>query len=125
MKEPHRKWKPILPSERRHIRSLSFVWILVLLGILSWVCGMINTGKVRVHFADTASSSSSVELEASPATNVPAEENTYILNTNTRKFHDPDCFCVRNMNDSNQLVYVGPREDVVEMGYSPCGHCHP
>lgn len=50
---------------------------------------------------------------------------TYILNINTKKFHYPDCDSVNEMKEKNKQVFNGTREEVIEMGYSPCGKCKP
>ena len=50
---------------------------------------------------------------------------TYILNTNTKKFHMPTCSSVSDMKDKNKQEFEGSREEVINMGYSPCGKCHP
>ena len=57
--------------------------------------------------------------------NGQAAEETYILNTNTMKFHEPDCASVGDMKASNTWEYSGSREDVIQMGYDPCGRCRP
>lgn len=49
----------------------------------------------------------------------------YILNTNTHRFHKPDCDSVNQMSDRNKAEYHGSREDLVSKGYKPCGNCHP
>lgn len=50
---------------------------------------------------------------------------TYILNTNTRKFHYPDCKSVKQMKDKNKSEFSGTRDEAIAQGYSPCGNCHP
>ena len=52
-------------------------------------------------------------------------EQTYILNTNSKKFHKESCSGVKSMKEKNKEVYTGKREEVIEKGYSPCGTCHP
>lgn len=52
-------------------------------------------------------------------------ENTYILNTNTKKFHSPGCRDIKGMKDANKQEYTGSREDIVNQGYDACKHCHP
>ncbi|WP_455390918.1 DNA/RNA non-specific endonuclease [Frisingicoccus sp.] len=54
-----------------------------------------------------------------------SEEETYILNTNNKKFHKPDCASVDQMNADNKAEYSGSREDLIAQGYSPCGSCKP
>ena len=70
-----------------------------------------------------------VAIEAAPAaTEEPvtrSAERTYILNTNTGKFHYPTCSSVSQMKDKNKLEFTGTREDVIAKGYEPCGKCHP
>ena len=64
--------------------------------------------------------------ETEPPT-VPDEPagTDYILNTNSHKFHYPDCSAVDNMNEKNKAYYTGDRDDLIEQGYSPCGWCDP
>ena len=52
-------------------------------------------------------------------------ETTYILNTNSHKFHDPDCSSVSGMSTANRQEYTGSREDLIAQGYTPCGQCNP
>lgn len=56
---------------------------------------------------------------------VQTNEWTYILNTNTRKFHYPSCSSVKRMKESNKREFVGDRQELINKGYSPCGNCHP
>lgn len=49
---------------------------------------------------------------------------TYIINTNTGRFHYPQCSSVGQMNDSNKEEYTGSRDDLIAQGYSPCKRCH-
>ena len=50
---------------------------------------------------------------------------TYILNTNTKKFHYPSCGSVKQMKESNKQSYTGSRDDVIAMGYVPCKKRNP
>lgn len=49
----------------------------------------------------------------------------YILNTNTDKFHYPDCRSVKQMKAKNRKEYTGTREELIAQGYDPCGNCEP
>lgn len=63
-----------------------------------------------------------------PATEPPADETEgmdYVLNTNSMKFHDPNCEWAQKISDRNRADYTGSREDLIEQGYSPCGGCNP
>ena len=52
-------------------------------------------------------------------------EITYIFNTGSQKFHYPDCASVGKMNEENKETFTGSREELIDMGYSPCGQCNP
>ena len=53
------------------------------------------------------------------------EETSYILNTNNKKFHRPDCSSVKDIKDKNKQDYTGSQEDLIFQGYDPCGRCKP
>lgn len=59
------------------------------------------------------------------ATAVQPVGQSYILNTNTKKFHYPSCDSVRQMKESNKQFYTGSRSDVIAKGYVPCKKCNP
>ena len=52
-------------------------------------------------------------------------QQTYILNTNTHKFHLPDCSGAADIKGKNREEYTGTREELTSQGYEPCGRCHP
>lgn len=54
-----------------------------------------------------------------------SEARDYVLNTNTRRFHDPGCKSVSDMKDKNKEEFHGSREELIEQGYKPCGNCRP
>ena len=58
-----------------------------------------------------------------PALDPP--DQTYILNTSTKKFHKPSCSSVKQMKDKNKKVVTLPRQEIIDQGYDPCGRCHP
>lgn len=49
----------------------------------------------------------------------------YVGNKNTKKFHYDWCSSVNKMKESNKFFYTGSREEMIGMGYDPCGNCHP
>lgn len=56
---------------------------------------------------------------------VSSEATTYILNTNTKKFHYPYCSSVNDMKEKNKQEFTGSRDDVINKGYVPCQRCFP
>lgn len=65
------------------------------------------------------------ETKAETAQSTEKQGITYILNTNTKKFHYTYCSSVEQMSDNNKREYTGSREDIVSQGYSPCKRCNP
>lgn len=53
------------------------------------------------------------------------QQETYVLNTSSGKFHLPSCSSVEKMDPANRQDYTGSREDLIAQGYSPCGSCKP
>ena len=49
----------------------------------------------------------------------------YVINTNTGKFHRPDCSSVEDIKPENKKEYTGSREELTKQGYEPCGRCRP
>lgn len=67
-------------------------------------------------------------VEATPGSDVQeptSQGTTYILNTNTHKFHYPSCGSVSQMKESNKQTYSGSRHDLIVQGYEPCKKCNP
>lgn len=70
-----------------------------------------------------AASEKTADRSAPQATEAP--KVTYILNTNTKKFHYPNCSSVKDIKENHRKNFYGTREEVVAAGYAPCGRCHP
>ena len=71
----------------------------------------VTTGTV--NGSDTSSSSSNLSTAAT----------TYILNTNSGKFHLPSCSSVDDMDESNKKEVSSTISEMEAQGYSPCGRC--
>ena len=65
-------------------------------------------------------------VQITPESSAPQESQgiTYVLNTNTKKFHYPTCSSVDDMKEKNKQIYTGSREEVINMGYAPCKRCN-
>lgn len=50
---------------------------------------------------------------------------SYVLNTNSMKFHYASCSSAQKISRKNRKDYTGSRDDLINQGYSPCGYCHP
>lgn len=54
-----------------------------------------------------------------------AEQQTYILNKRSHKFHRPGCDSVQSMSPSNKEEFTGLRQTLIDEGYTPCRSCNP
>lgn len=62
------------------------------------------------------------------ALEAPQEEpvnGTWVLNTSTKRFHEPDCKSVPTIKEKNRGEFTGEREELIRQGYKPCGNCKP
>lgn len=59
----------------------------------------------------------------------PSQSDTavreYVLNTNSHKFHYPDCKSVAKMSERNKMIRTDTREAIIADGYEPCMICNP
>lgn len=56
---------------------------------------------------------------------VTSEQITYVLNTNTKKFHRETCSSVSQIKEENFQKVQTSREELEQSGYSPCKNCNP
>lgn len=50
---------------------------------------------------------------------------SYVLNTNTHKFHYPSCRSVKKISPENYSTSNNSRDEIISQGYDPCGICNP
>lgn len=65
------------------------------------------------------------KTDADLAVTVMSNERTYVLNTNTHKFHYPDCPSVKDIKPKNYQETTLSRDELIDQGYKPCGRCNP
>lgn len=63
--------------------------------------------------------------KAAAANSNTSNSYTYVLNTNSKKFHTSTCRYVKQMKDKNKGSYTGTRSEVIALGYEPCKVCGP
>ena len=56
---------------------------------------------------------------------VTSEQTTYVLNTNTKKFHRESCSSVSQIKEDKFQKVQTSREELEQSGYSPCKNCNP
>jgi DNA-entry nuclease len=71
----------------------------------------------------TSSENNSNESESTNANE--EKEYDYVLNTNSKKFHYPDCSSAKKISDKNKEDFTGTRDSLLDKGYTACGQCKP
>ncbi len=54
-----------------------------------------------------------------------ATAQDYVLNTNSRRFHDPSCPSVADIAPDNRQNVHESRDELLAQGFEPCGGCRP
>lgn len=90
-------------------------------------CYNVQPGVVIDYATGDNRSDGNVAVKAEPTEETSANNKTaattYILNTNTKKFHILSCSSVKKMKDKNKREFTGSREEAIAQGYSPCQRC--
>ena len=96
-------------------------------GTVSGSMGVFAGGAAGAAAAGIAAEDPETTIpETTEAVTEPVSQGvTYILNTNTHKFHYPSCSSVDDMKEKNKQEFYGTRDEAIAMGYDPCGRCHP
>ncbi len=86
-------------------------------------------GRVAIAATTTTSAATSAATTSKSTGTVSTAgqltEASYVLNTNTKKFHYPSCKDVKKIKPENYATSSLSRDDIIAQGYSSCGHCHP
>lgn len=83
---------------------------------------------VKINYAtgesslDNGQTTEAGDSDSKAATNA---DTTYVINTNSMKFHKEDCSSISSMNPANKKAVTSTRDKLVSEGYSPCGICKP
>ena len=77
--------------------------------------------------SESAQQEQSAPVESSAQQEQPAtsEAHDYVMNTNTHKFHYPDCSSVKKMSAKNKQEVHCTRDELIAQGYEPCKNCRP
>lgn len=93
---------------------------------------IVNDTSVQEETQQPADNVQQEETQQPADTNVTQQETsqseetqTYVLNTNTHKFHKPGCYSVEKIKPENYAEFTGTREEAIAYGYDPCKNCNP
>ena len=97
-------------------------------GVLFCVFAYNMQPGVSIDYATGESSADGTivnDTSAQEETSQSEETQTYVLNTNTHKFHKPGCCSVEKIKPENYAEFTGTREEAIAYGYDPCKNCNP
>lgn len=90
----------------------------------SWKAGEPGSASQAADPDDKTGSSSKEETKTSTKTETKASsKTTYYLNTNTGKFHKPDCRYAPDQEADNCEVTTLSKSALKKKGYTPCSYC--
>ncbi|HEX3078211.1 MAG TPA: ComEC/Rec2 family competence protein [Lachnospiraceae bacterium] len=83
-----------------------------------------SSGEQNVK-ADSSESNGKEGESTSNPYSIDSKTTIYIINTNTNKFHRPDCSSVTDMKPENRLETDTSRDELIKEGYEACSRCKP
>lgn len=83
------------------------------------------TGKSRLDDGTEIPDAGTNDDEKGDTGTGESTDSTYILNTSSKKFHDPGCSGAATIKEQNKQTYTGSRDDLIAEDYTPCGICKP
>lgn len=95
----------------------------------SWKAGE-PTGSAKTSVEETAKKKTTVSADkkssgAAGGKQIGAKKTTYILNTNTMKYHKTDCSHAKSIRKENREKTTLSKKKLQSAGYEPCASCKP
>ncbi len=81
----------------------------------------VRTSKARPDTEDAAPAEESYVTRGGS----PSRAERYVVNLNTKKFHYPWCKAAESISEKNRREFTDTRDDLIDLGYSPCAQCSP
>ena len=79
---------------------------------------------VTIDYADGTNHLSDKDAQAdSSSTSTDAASAHYVLNTSSKKYHDPSCSAVGKMSEKNRRDFTGTQAELEKEGYTPHTSC--
>jgi len=89
-------------------------------------CKPYSGGDISTNTQASTNGSSNSQIGANTQESKQNSASTgYVLNTNTKKFHYPDCSSVSDMSPKNRKDVNSSRDEIISQGYVPCKRCNP
>lgn len=85
----------------------------------------LRNGNGKTLYSGDGNGAADIPEQSYDQSDEPENTRLYILNTSTKKIHLPDCRSAAAISPENRKEYTGTIDELLAMGYSPCGNCHP
>ena len=82
-------------------------------------------GSSSSQEVDSSQQNSNSGSNVSDGSSASGGSITYVVNTNTGKFHYPACPSVSTIADHNRIDSTETRDQLIAEGYQPCKRCNP
>ena len=80
---------------------------------------------IEINYATGENWLSGEEMQTTTTTTQDPNTITYVLNTNSKKFHKHGSACGDDIKAENRQEYTGNRQNLINEGYTACGTCRP
>ena len=78
-----------------------------------------------INFSTAKNATAETLANAGAGQNAGTTAGSYVLNTNSHKFHLPGCASVETISPKNRKDVNESREQIIREGYAPCKRCNP
>lgn len=78
-----------------------------------------------INFSTAKNATAETLANAGAGQNAGTTAGSYVLNTNSHKFHLPGCSSVDTISPKNRKDVNESREQIISEGYAPCKRCNP
>lgn len=93
---------------------------------ITWNCSPSESWKAGEPGGSQGTELEKAETERGKKKNNEKElQGAYILNTNTKKFHEKSCSSVEQIQEENKEYSNLTAQELEEQGYEPCKRCNP
>lgn len=78
---------------------------------------------VTIDYADGTNHLSDKDAQTDSSTSTDTASANYVLNTSSKKYHDPSCSAVGKMSEKNRRDFTGTQAELEKEGYTPHTSC--
>ena len=100
------------------------IWLLTVI-LLAFLLPSCESFEMKSEFVKQTTWEVTFDIQTTESSADEEKICEYILNTNTMKFHDPNCYTAEWIKDTNRQEHHGTKGELISRGYSACRICNP